>query len=86
MQTYRPRLIPRGATLEEVISHLNTELQNIHKAANAGSDGIPVNVLYAAPSKPQIGWHYVADGTSWNPGGGAGTYRYDGGVTFTKGG
>lgn len=33
---------------------------------------------YAAPSKPRDGDVRYADGTSWNPGSGAGIYYYNG--------
>lgn len=35
--------------------------------------------LRVAPTKPQIGDFAWADGTNWNPGGGAGIYEYTGG-------
>ncbi len=36
--------------------------------------------LYAAPQNPQVGMLAWADGTSWNPGAGAGLYEYRGGA------
>lgn len=35
-------------------------------------------VVYVAPAKPRKGMRRYADGTSWNPGGGAGLYSYNG--------
>ena len=32
--------------------------------------------LYVAPTKPREGMIVIADGASWNPGAGAGTYVY----------
>lgn len=40
-------------------------------------------VLYSAPSRPREGMVVVADGTTWNPGGGAGIYLRIGGA-WTK--
>lgn len=37
-------------------------------------------VTYVAPSKPRTGLIRFADGTSWNPGAGAGYYQYKGGA------
>ncbi len=38
-----------------------------------------VDVTYVAPLKPRSGDFRLADGTSWNPGSGAGFYGYYGG-------
>jgi hypothetical protein len=35
---------------------------------------------YAAPDKPREGQFAKADGVTWNPGGGAGLYQYQGGA------
>lgn len=35
-------------------------------------------VVYVAPTKPTKGMRRYADGTSWNPSGGAGLYIYNG--------
>lgn len=37
-------------------------------------------ILYAAPQNPQTGMLAWADGTTWNPGAGAGLYEYRGGA------
>ena len=37
-------------------------------------------VTYVAPLKPRKGMLRFADGTSWNPGAGAGYYQYKGGA------
>lgn len=37
--------------------------------------------LHVAPSRPQGGKLYFADGTDWNPGSGRGMYVYDEGAT-----
>lgn len=38
-----------------------------------------VPVLYNPPDRPKDGMVVIADGTSWNPGSGAGMYYYYGG-------
>lgn len=35
-------------------------------------------VIYKAPPKPRKGMRRYADGTSWNPGSGAGLYSFNG--------
>ena len=35
-----------------------------------------LDTLYAEPDRPQEGMIVKADGTSWNPGSGAGVYAY----------
>lgn len=39
-----------------------------------------LDMVYSAPSKPREGDIRLADGTSWNPGGGKGVYCYYGAV------
>lgn len=39
-----------------------------------------IDVTHVAPEKPRDGMLRNADGTNWNPGSGAGLYRYGGGV------
>ena len=39
-----------------------------------------IDKTYAAPSKPREGDIRLADGTTWNPGSGAGFYGYRGGA------
>lgn len=58
---------------------LNQEFLNIQKALNQQLPYMQLQTLNAAPSKPQKGQLVIADGTNWNPGSGAGCYRYTGG-------
>ncbi|MDY0974990.1 hypothetical protein SOM61_08450 [Massilia sp. CFBP9012] len=44
-------------------------------ALDALADGF-APVVYAPPAKPRDGMLRNADGTQWNPGSGAGLYRY----------
>jgi len=46
------------------------------KIAAALNTGHQLTVLYKAPEKPRDGLLVFADGTSWNPGNGAGSYVY----------
>lgn len=50
------------------------ELARISQALSSPNDAVLVNVLYKAPAKTKPGTLVVADGTSWNPGSGAGLY------------
>jgi hypothetical protein len=77
MQTYRPRKPPRGLNVDQLADWMYSELQNIQRAANTGSDAVAVRVLNAEPARPQDGWEYNADGVNWDPGSGKGTYRYN---------
>lgn len=45
--------------------------------------GISLRKMTTAPAAPTDGFIYYADGTSWNPGSGAGLYHYNG-STYTK--
>jgi hypothetical protein len=57
--------------------YLREELAKLKAAIDAVADGFDP-VTYAAPAKPRQGMRRYADGTSWNPGSGAGLYRFDG--------
>ena len=55
---------------------LNQELQDINRAMNEPNEFISLGMLYAPPPKPFDGMIVLADGTSWNPGSGAGYYGF----------
>ncbi len=57
----------------------NRELQRIASAMSAIADG-HLDLTTVAPTKPRSGDIRYADGTSWNPGGGAGIYAYHSGA------
>lgn len=61
----------------ELSAYLVSELQRISAAINAVSVG-HLDKSYAAPAKPRDGDLRYADGTSWNPGSGAGIYWFNG--------
>lgn len=77
---YEPKSPPQVSSLEmqSIVSWLFEELQQIANITRAQQDLLlePTNVL---PTKPSIGEQRWANGTNWNPGGGAGMYEYTGG-------
>ena len=54
------------------------EFRKLEQAWATGMDKIRLDPQYAAPEKPRDGMILVADGTTWNPGSGAGAYCYYG--------
>ena len=60
----------------------NVPISEIVKSLNAVIDGFFSKLfMYAFTSEPSIkiaNMIVMADGTNWNPGSGAGLYRYDG--------
>lgn len=62
---------------KELQRFLREELQKIAGAIQLLADGFDP-VVYVAPAKPRKGMRRYADGTSWNPSGGAGLYMYNG--------
>lgn len=68
---------PSGVPQEYDSAWLAEELQRI--AAQLAEFEMPYIRLvpvYVVPAKPREGMVVNADGTSWNPGGGAGLYQY----------
>lgn len=57
--------------------------REVAPAAVYFSRGISLRKMTTAPAAPSDGFIYYADGTSWNPGSGAGVYLYNG-STYTK--
>jgi hypothetical protein len=56
------------------------ELRKIQEQLNGSFSKMTLDTLYAEPAKPREGDIVLADGTSWDPGSGAGTYQYRGGT------
>lgn len=54
------------------------ELQKIAQALDTPNQMLQLQTLYAAPTKFREGAIVLADGTTWNPGSGAGVYCYYG--------
>lgn len=73
--SYSPNSVPQN--ISDLSTFLRDELQRISAAISALAEG-HIDVSYAAPSKPRKGDLRYADGTTWNPGSGAGIYRYTG--------
>lgn len=59
---------------------LAEELAKIAQAMETAAPFFTLDTLYAAPNKYREGTIVKADGTTWNPGGGAGVYCYRGGA------
>jgi hypothetical protein len=56
------------------------ELRAIAEAIAGGVPFVKFDTLFAAPKKVAEGLTVKADGTTWNPGSGAGVYCYRGGA------
>lgn len=76
---YAPNQPPADSPLA---AYLVNELQRISAAIGALAAG-HLDKSYAAPGKPRDGDIRYADGTTWNPGGGAGIYWFNG-TSWTK--
>lgn len=76
--TYRPSLkfSPDPKTLAQQVA---SEVKEIARSLNV-KDRLSLPILYAVPDKPRNGEIVYADGTSWDPGSGAGFYGYEGGA------
>ena len=59
---------------------LLSELRKLQEAMSTEVNMLLLETLYVAPTKPREGMLVKADGTSWNPGSGAGFYGYRGGA------
>lgn len=70
---YRTGNIPADAP-----EWLVRELRSIQEASNSVVDNVTLRTLYAQPKKLYDGLTVLADGTTWNPGGGRGVYTYYG--------
>lgn len=62
---------------------VGAELQKIAEALDTPDKFLMLTMLYEAPKKLREGMTILADGTSWNPGSGAGVYAYFG-ATWNK--
>lgn len=61
-------------------AYVYRQLQNIAAAINNLANGTR-EIRYVEPEKKGEGMLVYADGTDWDPGGGAGTYEYTGAGT-----
>jgi hypothetical protein len=76
---YVPQPFNTFSSFEEMSRFLQAELLSISSSIGQAENGYQ-EVLSVAPDKPREGLVVYADGTNWNPGGGAGLYEYAGGV------
>lgn len=70
---YQPQLLTAG-DLETLKSQLREELATISREMAQPSDYTALKTLYAAPSRIFDGMVILADGTTFDPGSGAGVY------------
>lgn len=76
---YEPSRAPQITTLEELQQYLMQELELISREQNE-TLALDLRPVYREPERPREGMIVSADGTSWNPGSGAGAYEYVGGT------
>lgn len=69
---YTPRTPPTDPA--QLPQYLRDEFASIAFALSNQVPYVYLAVLYAQPDKPRDGMIVDADGTTWNPGGGAGIY------------
>lgn len=74
---YSPENVP--SDIRDLPRYTENELYKIKRALDILISG-HVDKTYVAPVKPREGDFRLADGTSWNPGSGAGFYGYYGGA------
>lgn len=77
---YRPNNVPPDAA--SIPAFLNQELPQIARALEEPVFYLDIAISNSAPRVPTDGRTVrlaIADGTNWNPGSGAGLYRYQGG-------
>lgn len=76
---YTPTVPPQTDDVDELRRWLFDELRRI---SVEGSETIAVELRQVgrAPDKPREGMIVSANGTTWNPGAGAGAYEYKGGA------
>lgn len=69
-----------GQPTGELSTYLENELRKIAEEMGSAQPSFRLAKSYAQPKKFGEGTIVLADGTSWNPGGGAGFYGYRGGA------
>lgn len=74
------KYIPRPFGGGDLALYVQEELAEIARVLDEDQhEVVNLNVTYAEPNKVYDGLVVIADGTSWNPGSGAGMYLYLGG-------
>lgn len=76
---YRPGQL-NTANIEALATSLRAELGRLALEISQPSDYVALDTKYAAPDRIFEGMVVKADGTTWNPGSGAGLYAYVGGT------
>jgi hypothetical protein len=74
---YRPLNVPDDPA--QLPGFLRLEHENISRGFNS-FPCLHLEMTYVAPAKPRDGDVYLADGSLWNPGSGAGYYGYRAGA------
>lgn len=74
---YRPGNL-EASSLDGLANSLRVELDKLAMQFSQPSDYLALKTLYAQPKRVFDGMVVMADGTSWNPGSGAGVYVYRG--------
>jgi hypothetical protein len=77
MSRYLSKIPPTNAP--ELVAFLARELEEISRAMSEPNQFLTLDTSYQTPSKVREGMIVLADGSSWNPGSGAGFYGYRGG-------
>lgn len=77
MARYTPGNVPSDPA--QLSAFLRDELQKIAQAKDTPDPFITLDTLYAYPPKYREGTVFKADGTTLDPGSGAGVYCYRGG-------
>jgi len=75
---YTPSAVP--ADPAGIPAFLTRELAVLSQALLSALPFVLLDTLYVAPKKPREGMVVKADGTTWNPGSGAGFYGYRAGA------
>lgn len=74
MARYTPGNVPPDAG--SLPAFFRLELEKIAQSMDTEDDFLLLQTLYSAPKKTREGFVCKADGTTWNPGSGAGVYVY----------
>lgn len=77
---YTPKPPPRTKPeFQDLYDYIEQELQSISREL-LETPALELRTTAKAPARPREGMIVRADGTDWDPGEGAGTYKYEGGV------
>lgn len=63
-----------GDPVSKTVAWIVRQFKSLH--VHMHTPPLEVELTYNAPTKPEDGDIYYADGTHWNPGGGRGLYFY----------